>query len=210
MESKPKTFREKLVEYYVSQKIGCFNCEKLFAFAFTLHAINYKYGHSFCAEIADHSIPKIQNDIYGLLKGIQDYGITEGFFKGFRYFGKTVFFTFLDLDIKLSKHLRDKVSVMLPKNQGELFMFYCGAYFVAIREHRLEEIMQYNKFLREHWFDEEARKFKSRWKDRQEELAALPDPDPLFPERRSPYAQISLCTRLKFVSIPMGGMNKRY
>lgn len=210
MNDKSETLRERIIQFYKTTKIVKFDRETIFALIFVLRSINYKYNASFYDEISRNSAPEIQKKVYKAFAEANRIDFSKDFLKDYKNFGKTVFFTLLNLDIQISKRLKAKMTVVLPKLHAKLLASYFDAYFCAIREHRLEEIMGSNKKLRDNWFNNTARIIRNRQKDFEMENNLRSKRPELFLPNSSAYSRFSESRYLTFVSTPMGGMNKQY
>ncbi len=210
MIEKQLTLRERIIQYFKANKIGRFDREKIFALIFVLRNINYKYNSSFSYAISHYSSREIQNTVYEALEEADRIEFSKEFLKDYKKFGKTVFYTLLNLNIKLSKRLKSKMTIALPKFHAKLLASYFDAYFIAIREHRMDEIMESNKHLRDNWFNYTARVIRNRQPDFDLEKDLRSKKPALFVPNSSAYSQMSESRHVTFVSIPMGGMNKRY
>lgn len=210
MNEKQQPLRERIIQFFKANKIGKFDREKIFALIFVLRNINYRYNSSFCYAMARYSSHEIQDTVYETLAEAYRIEFSKEFLKDHKKFGKTVFYTLLDLNIKISKRLKSKMTIALPKLHATLLASYFDAYFSAIREHRLEEIMGWNKNLRDNWFNNTARIIRNWQQDYDKEKGLRSKKPALFIPNSSAYSQMSESRHLTFVSTPMGGMNKRY
>lgn len=212
------TFRDKLQEYFSLNRLG--NSIRSFtAFVIMLQSIQYNYTKDFAYKICGYSPAKFRKLQFSILTNQIDTRIPKSYSLR-KTSGIILFFMMLDLDIKISKEIVERVSSFLSESQFKIFKILCSAYFELVKTGNLSKVLSSGEAERNLHFLDKLRQLEERRQKvivKKGKIKHKKTKDTIYSHIGTfkPYYShtnniwqdiIPHCIK----SIPMGGMNKIY